>query len=126
MADTDEGLPMNKHEKINYVEFPCRDLAASKAFFTAVFSWEFEDYGPDYCAFSGQGLDGGFFSSDLCASTDTGSALIVFFSEDLLATLAKVEAAGGAIVKPVFDFPGGKRFHFLDPSNNEFAVWSEL
>lgn len=42
---------MNEHEKINYVEFPARDLAKTKAFFTAAFSWEFEDFGPDYTAF---------------------------------------------------------------------------
>lgn len=116
---------MNEHEKINYVEFPATNMAKTKAFFTAVFAWTFEDFGPDYSAFSGQGLDGGFFQSDKRASTENGSALLVFFSNDIDSTLAKVVAAGGAIIKPIFNFPGGRRFHFTDPSGNEYAVWAE-
>ncbi|NRB37245.1 MAG: VOC family protein [Pseudomonadales bacterium] len=116
---------MNQHEKINYVEFPCRDIAAVKGFFTAVFNWKFEDYGPDYTAFSNQGLDGGFYRSDKTVNTDNGSALIIFYSEDLHATKEKVIAASGQIIKPIFDFPGGQRFHFSDPSGNEFAVWGK-
>lgn len=116
---------MNEHEKINYVEFPASRPEATKAFFERVFGWEFEDYGPDYCAFSGQGLDGGFYRSELYSTTLNGAALIVFYSEDLEATLAKIEAAGGRIEKPIFDFPGGRRFHFSEPCGNEFAVWSE-
>lgn len=116
---------MNKHEKINYVEFPARDISATKRFFAAAFDWAFVDYGPDYASFSDQGLDGGFFKSELAASTENGSALVVFYSETLEQTLHKVEASGGTIVKPVFSFPGGRRFHFTDPSGNEFAVWSD-
>lgn len=116
---------MNQHEKLNYVEFPAADLAATKTFFSAVFAWEFVDYGPDYIAFSGQGLDGGFYNAPLNSSTTTGGALLVFYSADIKATLAKVTAAGGQIIKPIFDFPGGCRFHFTEPSGNEFAVWSE-
>ena len=116
---------MQGHEKINYVEFPARNLAATKSFFEAAFGWSFVDYGPEYTAFSGQGLDGGFYQSDLAASTATGSALIVFYSERLEETQGKVENAGGRIVKHIFAFPGGRRFHFADPSGNEFAVWSE-
>lgn len=117
---------MSRHEKINYVEYPSRDLAETKRFFEQAFGWAFEDYGPDYAAFSNQGLDGGFFRSDLAARTETGSALIVLFSEDLEGTLSKVEAAGGKVIKPIFSFPGGRRFHFIEPGGNELAVWSEL
>lgn len=116
---------MNEHEKINYVEFPARDIEAVKAFFTAAFGWAFVDYGPDYSSFSDEGLDGGFFRSDLCSSTSTGAALIVFYSNNLEGTQAKIEAAGGQIVRPPFSFPGGRRFHFVDPSGNEYAVWSD-
>ena len=116
---------MNEHEKLNYVEFPAAKLEATKAFFSAVFDWTFVDYGPDYTAFSGQGLDGGFYQSDLCSTTSNGAALLVFYSQDIENTLQKVEQAGGIIVQPMFDFPGGRRFHFLEPSGNEFAVWSE-
>ena len=116
---------MNQHEKMNYVEFPAKDLAGTKAFFESVFGWSFTDYGPDYTAFENQGLDGGFFKSDLSSSTEKGAALIVFYSDQLEATLTKVEKAGGSIVKPIFSFPGGRRFHFMEPSGNEFAVWGE-
>lgn len=116
---------MSKHEKIDYVEFPSNDLAATKVFFTAVFGWSFTDYGPEYTAFSNQGLDGGFFKSERVSSTTHGAALIVFYSETLEATQVKVEAAGGSIIKPTFSFPGGRRFHFTDPHGNEYAVWSD-
>jgi len=116
---------MLDHEKINYVEFPARDLEACKAFFERAFGWEFTDYGPDYTAFSSQGLDGGFYRADLESNTKQGSALIVFYSKQLEETQAKIVKAGGAVTKPVFEFPGGRRFHFSDPNSNEFAVWSD-
>ena len=71
------------------------------------------------------GVDGGFFKSDRCVSTENGSALIVLYSDQIAEVLEKVSAAGGTIVKPIFTFPGGRRFHFTDPSDNEFAVWTE-
>lgn len=117
---------MNEHEKINYVEFPSKDLPATKAFFVSVFGWSFVDYGPDYTAFSNEGIDGGFYQSDLAATTAYGSALIVFYSKDLENTQQKIEDAGGSIIKPVFPFPGGRRFHFSDPNGNEYAVWSDV
>jgi predicted enzyme related to lactoylglutathione lyase len=116
---------MHQNGKLNYVEFPAKDLTATKAFFSAVFGWSFTDYGPDYTAFADQGLDGGFFRSELCSSTTTGAALLVFYSADIQATLTKVQQQGGTVVKALFDFPGGCRFHFTEPSGNEFAVWSE-
>jgi predicted enzyme related to lactoylglutathione lyase len=116
---------MNEHEIINYVEFPARDIEATKVFFTEVFGWSFEDFGSDYTAFSNEGLDGGFYKSQLSSSTETGSALIIFYSQELEITEAKIINAGGKIVRPTFSFPGGRRFHFTDPSGNELAVWSE-
>lgn len=117
---------MNEHEKLNYVELAAADLSRTKAFFEKAFGWSFVDYGPGYTAFSGQGLDGGFFQADLRSSTANGAALLVFYSSDLAGTLAKVTSAGGTIVKPIFSFPGGRRFHFTEPSGNEFAVWSDI
>lgn len=111
------------HEKINYVEFPSKDIEATKTFFSSVFGWRFTDYGPDYTSFSNGGIEGGFYQSDLSMSTDTGSALIVFYSETLVQTQEKIISAGGSIVKPTF--PGGRRFHFSDPNGNEYAVWSD-
>ena len=116
---------LSKHEKINYIEYPAKDLKATKAFFQKVFAWEFVDYGPEYTSFTNQGLDGGFYQSELSANTETGSALTVFYSDNLQQTLEKVESAGGEIIKPIFSFPGGSRFHFTEPSGNEFAVWTE-
>lgn len=116
---------MHQHGKLNYVEFPAKDLTATKAFFSVAFDWSFVDYGPDYVAFSDQGLDGGFFRSEQSSTTATGGALLVFYSADIKSTLAKVQQHGGIVIKPIFDFPGGCRFHFTEPSGNEFAVWSE-
>ena len=117
---------MNEHEKINYVEFPAKDMDATKAFFSEVFAWSFVDYGPDYTAFSNEGLDGGFFRADLSSSAANGSALIVFYSKELEQTKDKIEQAGGAILQETYEFPGGRRFHFAEPSGNEFAVWSDI
>ena len=118
---------MNQHEKINYIEFPARDIEKAKSFFSQVFGWRFTDYGPEYSAFDKDaGLDGGFFKSDRVTSSDNGGVLIVFYSKDLEGTQAKIEAAGGAILKPIFSFPGGRRFHFTDPNGNEYAVWSDV
>jgi predicted enzyme related to lactoylglutathione lyase len=117
---------MNQHEKINYVEIPASDMAATKIFFIEIFGWVFTDYGPDYTDCSDGGIMVGFFKSNLTAATETGSVLVTFYSKDLETTLAKVEAAGGKIIKPIFPFPGGRRFQFTEPSGNEFAVWSDF
>ncbi|NNF66822.1 MAG: VOC family protein [Gammaproteobacteria bacterium] len=116
---------MSKHEKINYIEFPSSDLAATKKFFAAAFGWEFVDYGPEYTAFSGAGMDGGFYSSELSATPKQGSVLIVLYSKNLEETQRKIEATGGKVVKAIFSFPGGRRFHFVEPGGNELAVWGE-
>jgi len=116
---------MNEHEKINYVEFPAQDIPSTKDFFTQVFNWTFKDYGPEYTAFSNQGLDGGFFKSSLSSLTSNGSALIVFYSNNLEVTQDKIQLAGGKVIKPIFSFPGGRRLHFTEPSGNEFAVWTD-
>lgn len=117
---------MNKHEKINYLEFPSKDLIVTKRFFSKVFGWEFEDFGPEYTAIHNAGLDGGFFKSRQSASTENGSVLVVIYSAGLEDTQGKIEASGGSIVKPIFTFPGGRRFHFCDPTGNEYAVWSDV
>jgi len=116
---------MNQHEKINYVEFPATNIQATKDFFSEVFAWSFTDYGPDYIAFDYQGIEGGFFKSDLCSSTENGAALIVLYSERLEETQKKIEQANGKIIQAIFEFPGGRRFHFTDPNGNELAVWSD-
>ena len=116
---------MNAHEKINYIEFPAKRIDVAKQFFTEVFGWSFVDYGPEYAAFSNAGIDGGLVQSDASFSTDKGSPLIVFYSDDLAQTQEKIKSAGGLITQPTFPFPGGRRFHFSDPNGNEYAVWSD-
>ena len=117
---------MQDHEKIDYVEFPSKDIELTKAFFSKAFGWIFEDYGPEYTAFMYEGINGGFFKSELTTSTKNGSALIVFYSKELEQTQSKIEKAGGFVIKPIFSFPGGRRFHFADPNGNEYAVWSNI
>jgi len=113
----------HQHLKLNYVEFAARDLDATKQFFSRCFAWTFTDYGPDYAAFNNEGLDGGFYRAERSSRVENGGALLVFFSEDLDDTVAKVQAAGGTVIRPIYSFPGGRRFHFVEPSGNEFAVW---
>ncbi|GMT97761.1 VOC family protein [Corallococcus caeni] len=111
-----------QHHRIDYIELPVKDIAEAKRFYGAVFGWRFEDYGPDYTSFMDGRLNGGF---DKEREVSKGGALLVLYSKDLDATLAKVREAGGRIVKDTFSFPGGKRFHFTDPTGNELAVWTE-
>jgi predicted enzyme related to lactoylglutathione lyase len=114
---------MKADGKLDYLELAAGagTLDRVKAFYATAFSWSFTDYGPTYAAFS-EGLDGGFQSD---ASELPAKPLPVLYAEDLEATLAAVEAAGGKIVRPIFSFPGGRRFHFTDPAGNELAVWGE-
>jgi hypothetical protein len=113
---------MREDGKVDYVEFPAGDLTATKRFYRDAFSWAFTDYGPTYAAFEGQGLDGGF---DADAASAIAKPLVVLYANDLHAMEAKVIAAGGRVTRPIYAFPGGSRFHFVDPSGNELAVWSE-
>ena len=119
------GCTMPFHEKIDYIELPAISIPACKSFFEDVFGWQFEDYGPEYSAFYNAGIKGGFFQSEMSTNQETGSALIVFYSADLDKTREKIIQSGGIVTRPIFSFPGGRRFHFVDPSGNEFAVWSD-
>jgi predicted enzyme related to lactoylglutathione lyase len=105
--------------KIDYVELPGGNLAETKNFYAKAFGWEFTDYGSSYAAFD-EGLDGG-----LDADTTATKPLVILFADDLEAALVKVTGNGGKITVPIFEFPGGRRFHFQDPAGNEMAVWTE-
>ncbi|MES2668316.1 MAG: VOC family protein [Patescibacteria group bacterium] len=113
---------MNTHHRINYIEFPAEDLESVKAFYAKAFGWTFTDYGPTYTAFSDGTMDGGFEKG---GGRGKDGALVILYSENLEATLSAVTDAGGSIEKEIFDFPGGRKFHFRDPSGNELAVWSD-
>jgi hypothetical protein len=105
--------------KIAYLELPARELATSRDFYANLFGWTFQDYGPTYAAFSGSGTEGGLNADP---AERTAAPLAVIESEDLEATEQSILKAGGKITLPIFSFPGGRRFHFTDPSGNELAV----
>ena len=114
---------MHTHHAMDYVEFTVDDLAAAKRFYSEAFGWGFNDYGPEYAGIQGAERElGGLLQSEELRS---GGPLVILYSENLETSLAAVKAAGGRIVKEPFAFPGGRRFHFADPSGNELAVWSE-
>jgi len=104
---------------IAYIEFPSQDVAASKSFYASIFGWTFHDFGPNYAAFSDAGVEGGFNGEE---GERTQAPLVVLETHDLEAMCESVKAAGGTITVPIFAFPGGRRFHFTDPSGNELAV----
>ena len=116
---------MSSKIKINYIEFPASDLELVKTFYTNTFGWTFQDYGPEYCAFNDGNTEGGFFHSEGSSKPSNGAALIVLYSDDLENTQDNIVKNGGSIVKEIFTFPGGRRFHFEDPAGNELAVWSD-
>lgn len=109
--------------KIDYIEFNVADIAKSKAFYGNAFGWTFTDYGPQYCEFQDGRLTGGF--TTLAPVNANGGPLVILFADNLEDALGRVDKAGGKIVKPIFDFPGGRRFQFTDPDGYELAVWSD-
>ena len=115
---------MPTHHAIDYVEFSVRDLAEAKRFYAAAFGWQFTDYGPTYAGVRAPGADGEVGGLAQTDDVQTGGPLVVLTSDDLEASLAAVEAAGGVVSTPPFAFPGGRRFQFRDPSGNELAVAS--
>jgi len=112
----------NKDNSINYIELPMVKNAETKKFYGQVFGWEFTDWGPNYISFSGANIDGGFNGDGEVSSS---GVLVVLYANDLKQKSADVTQAGGEISKSIYEFPGGKRFHFRDPNGNELAVWSE-
>ena len=110
-----------KNNHITYVEFKAIDLELTKKFYGESFSWKFKDHGASYVAFSKSGLRGGFEKSDVVIN----GALIVLYHEKLDKIKEKIVKHGGTISVDTFAFPGGRRFHFMDPSGNELAVWSD-
>lgn len=107
--------------QIDNIEFNVRDIARSKAFYGQVFGWQFQDYGPTYTEFSDGRLSGGFTVGE---EVRPGGPLIILYADNLAQTQARAEAAGASISRAVFAFPGGRRFHFIDPDGYELAVWS--
>lgn len=116
---------MHRHHALDYVEFPVHDVAIAQRFYRAAFGWTFNDYGPDYAGIQGDDREvGGLRKEEKKPSR--GGALVVLYSQALEETLRQVTQAGGVITAPIFAFPGGRRFHFTDPSGNELGVWSAV
>lgn len=111
-----------KDRCIDYIELPTVDLFEAKRFYGEVFGWKFVDYGPDYASFNDGKLDGGFRKE---STVQTGGPLVIIYSDNLENIKESVISAGGTMVKDIFEFPGGRRFHFTDPSGNELAIWSD-
>jgi len=116
---------MTRPTPINYIELAVTDMAVSKAFYRKAFGWTYTDYGPEYASFDNASIDGGLDASKERKPSCDG-ALVVLLEQELEACQARIEAAGGVISLPIFSFPGGRRFHFTDPSGNELAVWAKV
>lgn len=114
--------PSDNDRRIDNIEFVVDDIGRSRAFYGKVFGWSFKDYGPEYCEFSDGRLTGGFARG---SKVNPGGPLVILYADDLAATQQRLEEAGAKIVKSVFAFPGGQRFHFEDLDGYELAVWSD-
>ncbi|MCG6948569.1 MAG: VOC family protein [Acidobacteria bacterium] len=116
-------MGQEEHDKrVDYVEISVTDLEAAKTFYGKVFGWKMQDWGPDYASFEDGRLTGGL---RLTEEVSRGGPLVIIYAVDLEAVEASVRANGGSIAQEIFSFPGGRRFHFTDPSGNELAVWSD-
>ena len=111
------------NKRIDYIEINVLDISAAKSFYGSVFGWEFQDWGPDYASFNDGRLDGGLSKVDKVV---TGSPLVIFYSTELEKIRDTIIKAGGKITQEIFEFPGGRRFHFEDVSGNQLAVWAAV
>ncbi|MFC7494077.1 MULTISPECIES: VOC family protein [unclassified Nocardioides] len=114
----------NIHHAIDYVELGAPELEATRAFYESAFGWRFNDYGPDYAGIVAPDGDGEVGGLNRAGSAGRGGVLVLLFSDDLDATVDAVRSAGGEVVEGPYEFPGGRRFHFTDPSGNELGVWA--
>lgn len=114
---------MPAENRIDYLEIPVTDLPRTREFFSALFGWSFQEWGDDYMSFNDGRLDGGFRRSEVPAPA-TG-VLVIFYSLNLERDVQRVKELGATISQPIFSFPGGRRFHFVDPVGTEYALWSD-
>ena len=122
LQDPMADKPKRPDYSIDYIELHVNAVPAAKEFYADAFGWSFQDWGPDYAAFSHANVDGGLTNQE---SSSSGAPLVILFASKLEEAQARVEKAGGKIVKPIFAFPGGRRFQFRDPAGNELAIWSD-
>ncbi len=122
---TEKDKTMNQAEqdrRVDYIEFQTTNMEETKHFYASAFGWELTDYGPEYTSFNDGRLTGGF---TVAPEVSKGGPLVVLYSTNLEEIEARIAEVGGKIVRKIFEFPGGRRFHFTDPSGNELAVWSD-
>lgn len=117
--------PTSLPNTVDYVETPSRDLPKTKAFFAALFGWQFTEYGPDYLDYSDGRTTGGFYRSEKVSSYEGGSTIAVIYTEHLEELRDHAKELGATITRDIFSFPGGRRFHFTEPGGSEFAIWSD-
>ena len=115
---------MRAENRIDYVEIPVADLGKARDFFSALFGWSFQEWGDDYMSFNDGRIEGGFRRAAEPASA--AGVLVVFFSENLERDVERVQELGATISEPIFSFPGGRRFQFVDPTGTEYAIWAML
>lgn len=115
---------MNEEGRIDYIEIPVTDLEKTRKFFSKLFGWSFQEWGPDYFSFNDGRLECGLRRAEQAAPA-TG-VLLIFFSKNLERDLGRVKELGATISQEIFEFPGGRRFHFVDPAGTEFAIWSNV
>ncbi len=116
-------LGTQSQHRIDYIELTVTDMAGAQRFYSEAFGWQFTDYGPGYAGIrNGDKEAGGLRLDD---PVTQGGPLVILYSRDLESSLDSVRQAGGTIVVEPFEFPGGRRFHFEDPSGNQLAIWSE-
>lgn len=113
---------MRDEGKFDYIEIPVTDLDKAREFFVQLFGWEFQEWGPDYYSFNDGRLDGGFRRSEEPAPA-TG-VLLVFYTQAIERDYERVKELGATISQEIFEFPGGRRFHFVDPVGTEYAMWT--
>jgi predicted enzyme related to lactoylglutathione lyase len=113
------------HHAFDYVELNVTDLAAARAFYERAFGWGFNDYGPAYAGIRAPGGDGEVGGLNAGTPPVPGGPLVLLYSDDLDQTVRAVEEAGGRVTEGPYDFPGGRRFHFADPSGNVLGAWAE-
>ena len=114
----------NIHHAIDYVELTATDLASTRAFYENAFGWQFNDYGPAYAGIRAPSGDGEVGGLDATGGAQRQGPLVLLYSDDLDASVQAVRAAGGTVTKEPYEFPGGRRFHFIDPSGTELGVWA--
>ena len=112
------------HHAIDYIELMVTDLEAAKGFYATAFGWSFNDYGPDYAGIRSPDGEGEVGGLNPARAPRPGGPLVILYSDDLDATVSTVQSAGGQVTEGPYEFPGGRRFHFTDPSGNELAVWA--